>query len=142
MTAHLKTGPSPAWQALLDLIPAIEQAASFGVFLEPEEASDGTLMIRGVDYSDVVDRFVTHSSREEIRIIFDWMAWKEGQDMLDDPALDLGTLDLVTLRKMVTMIIRAERFSEGTLLIYFENGTVLRLLKAIRKVLQETRTED
>lgn len=142
MEAPINTASPSAWQPLLDLIPDIEKTTSFGIYLPPEEAPNGILHLRGIDYSEVVDRFVVLGSREEIRIIFDWMAWKEGQTMLDDPAFDLGTLDLVTLRKMITMIIRAERFSEGTWLLLFENGTVLRLLKAIRKVLEETPVAD
>lgn len=59
---------------------------------------------------------------------FDWMNWREGEQLVDDPVL-LRRANLQTLRKLLTAHVRADRFSEGHLAGTFESGHILMILK-------------
>jgi hypothetical protein len=62
---------------------------------------------------------------------FDWREWKEGQEMINDPEQDYSQLDSVTLCKLLTLIVRAERFYEGYLNKSLQNGSVLKIVTAL-----------
>jgi hypothetical protein len=63
---------------------------------------------------------------------FDWLEWKEGQAMLKDPEQDYSGMDAVTLCKLITLIVRAERFYEGYMNNCFVNGSVLKIVTALK----------
>lgn len=46
---------------------------------------------------------------------------------------DFDSLDLVTKCKLITAIVRSDRFSEGALVSAFNSGVVLRILKSIER---------
>ncbi len=64
-------------------------------------------------------------------VVFDWKAWELGVSALKDPTHNFQNHDLVTLCKLITTILRAERFTEGFLPRKFEDGSVMRILDAI-----------
>jgi hypothetical protein len=71
---------------------------------------------------------------------FDWTAWQdEAERYLKDPAA-LASADLDTLRKLLTLHVRKDRFCDGHLLEMFESGNITAILRRL-KVLAETRTE-
>ena len=53
--------------------------------------------------------------------------------MLNDDAFDYGTVDLATKCKLLTAIVRSDRFCEGALEAAFRSGLVLKLLKSIER---------
>jgi len=61
------------------------------------------------------------------------MKWAEGQDILSKADYDFDSLDLVTKCKLITAIVRSDRFSEGALVSAFNSGVVLRILKSIER---------
>ena len=69
--------------------------------------------------------------RLPIIIGFDWGAWEAGKTSYDD--FDLDTLDLPAKCKLITAIVRNDRFCEGALVSAFESGLILRILKSIEK---------
>lgn len=111
---HLETLTRKDWDKLFDLIPKIERKHVF------EEFSDIILETVGVIHD------------LKINPIFDWMGWKEGEVIINDTRFDYHSLDTTTLCKLLTSILRADRFTEGFLVNSFSNGTMLKICKALR----------
>jgi hypothetical protein len=82
-----------------------------------------------------VDDFIKALYAQNVIISFDWTGWRrEAQRYQTDPRA-LATADLLTLCKLLTLHVRADRFSEGHLASVLESGhitAVLRRLKQIR----------
>ncbi|RMH64436.1 MAG: hypothetical protein D6677_04715 [Calditrichaeota bacterium] len=61
------------------------------------------------------------------------MSWKEGTKIVSDASFDFDTLDLITKCKLITYIVRQDRFNEGFLVSQFESGLMLKILKSLEK---------
>jgi len=71
-------------------------------------------------------------------ISFDWGSWDEGRKIASDENFDFDTTDLLTKCKLITAIVRNDRFCEGALVSAFESGLILKILKSIEN---EVRTK-
>ncbi len=120
------------WTKLFSLIPKIEEADSFGKMAGGDEISPGTVEMPYWDWSDITQSFVKTAYELNIVLNFDWGEWPEGKAMLQNESQDFDNLDLVALCKLLTTIIRADRFSDGYLISRFENGTILKIIKSVK----------
>lgn len=120
------------WQQMIDLIPRIEESRSFGEFIIGELNSEGVQHFPYMVPEDIVVDFERIAYDLNIVISFDWSNWTKGSQLINDPDTNYGELDLVTLVKLITAIIRADRFNEGLLVSYFESGIILKILEAIK----------
>jgi hypothetical protein len=64
---------------------------------------------------------------------FDRMNWREGEQLVDHPAL-LPRANLQTLRKLLTAHVRADRFTEGHLAGTFESGQMRMILERMAEI--------
>lgn len=120
------------WDKLFALIPLIEESKDFGSYSKSEMLDSGEFIIPEYYPSIVVSDFVRIAYSINMVLSFDWMDWKEGQQMLRDYAFEYDKLDVLTLCKLITMIIRNDRFSEGYMKRCFEDGLVLKLLRSLK----------
>ncbi len=60
-------------------------------------------------------------------VVFDWVRWRAE---VSDPTA-LGGADVLTLRKLLTFHVRADRFSEGHLISAFEKGHITAILRRL-----------
>jgi hypothetical protein len=95
------------WQPMLDLIPEIEAS------------------------NRVIHIFQHLADTMGIMISFDWGSWQDGKDMLEGKTFDFNTIDIPTKCKLISMIIRNDRFCQGYLESTFKNGIILGILKSI-----------
>lgn len=130
---HLDQIKEEEWKELFDLIPEIERTKNFGETVFPEKSSQGVQSFPFVNQSQIVTRFVDVIRKLEITPVFDWMEWSEGKSMLEHKETDYHNLDTVTLCKLLTVILRADRFAEGYLVGRFNDGTLLDILKALEQ---------
>ncbi|OFX58697.1 MAG: hypothetical protein A2046_10195 [Bacteroidetes bacterium GWA2_30_7] len=65
--------------------------------------------------------------------MFDWVSWTEGSDIIKNKDTDYSKLSTEILCKLITVIIRANRFNEGYLVISFEKGIILKILKGLKQ---------
>ena len=121
------------WQPLLDLIPEIEGRSGFGEVIPGRDIGEGVTTLPYMAYDEIIGRFTALCYEIPVMVNFDWGAWKEGEKILRDPGFDYDLLDIPDKCRLITAIIRADRFSEGYLGWAFESGVVLRLLKSIEK---------
>ena len=119
------------WQPLIELIPKVESTSKFG------EWEEGNILFPYCIEGPIVSQFLHIVYRLPIIISFDWGAWETGKTSYDD--FDLYTLDLPAKCKLITSIVRSDRFCEGTLVSAFESGLILRILKSIEKQIADVK---
>ena len=116
------------WNELFKLIPQIENTSIFGKNISKENT------FLWVSESQIVSKFRDVLFDKNIEIVFDWGNWKEGQDILENENSDYSKLDLITLVKLITTIVRNDRFSTGYLVSKFEDGTILKIIKRVKNL--------
>lgn len=129
---HLLTFERKNWDRLFRLLPEIEKATVFGELKGGSELNDGSIQMPFWSRSKIADDFLVVFHSINLSVIFDWASWKEGKNILNQKDVDLNKLDTLTLCKLLTTIVRADRFNDGYLISCFENGIVPKIIKAIK----------
>ena len=70
-------------------------------------------------------------------IPFDWRSWSEEAERYQMDPEALQAADLLTLRKLLTAHVRAERFAEGHLASVFESGHIAAILRRLKQIRAE-----
>ena len=120
------------WNRLFDLIPEIEKGDKFGNMAGGQEIEPGLVQIPFWDWTEITTRTVKVIYDLKLVLNFDWPKWEEGQTILQNKQPDFNNLDSVTLCKLLTTIIRADRFNDGILVSNFEDGNILKIIKALK----------
>jgi hypothetical protein len=131
LPAHLESLEPKVWNQLYELVRAIYMENEFGKIRETERRTKAYLEFPHWEYTEKIADFNRMVYQMDIVIGFDWLEWKEGQAMLKDPNQEYADLDGITLCKLITLIVRAERFYEGYLNNCFENGSVLKIVTTL-----------
>jgi hypothetical protein len=115
-------------QAVLKSLPLFEQPD-----FSPGEwiAQEGHLSY--FSYTPAVLDYIKALSGNGFIQPFDWMNWREGEQLVDHPVL-LGRANLQTLRKLLTAHVRADRFTEGHLAGMIESGHIAMILKRMAEI--------
>ncbi len=127
------------WQPLIELIPEIESTSKFGEWAGGEKDEKEIIQFPYCIEAPIVSQFLEIVYGLPIIISFGWSAWEEGRKMASDGNFDFDTLDLPTKCKLITAIVRNDRFCEGALVSAFESGLILRILKSIEKEIVATK---
>ncbi|WP_372775952.1 ADP-ribosylglycohydrolase family protein [Mangrovibacterium sp.] len=129
---HIQSLKKDDWNKLFVLLPEIESTKKFGELKGCERQEDGSYTFPYWYTYEIVDR--VHHIIHELKLIpvFDWSSWEEGQSILENQNFDYATLDSITLCKLLTTIVRADRFNDGFLVSNFENGAVPGIIKALK----------
>jgi hypothetical protein len=106
------------WQPLFSLIPRIEDAATYSSHVNKEA---------------IIQEFLKIVYEIPIMVRFDWGSWDEGRNMVTGKTLDFDSIDIPTKCKLLTAIVRNDRFCEGALFDAFESGLILKILKSIQE---------
>lgn len=117
------------WKPLLGLIPQIETISKFGKWYGGE-SKDGVLRMPYCMPIPVVEQFLEAVYNIPIMIEFNWPKWDEGRKIARND-FDFDTVDVVIKCKLITAIVRNDRFCEGALVSAFESGLILKILKSI-----------
>lgn len=123
---HLKTISTPNWNRLFTFIPTLQQKTVFGRW----EGSDQNPYI--VPDAEV-GRFSDTVHDLGLMVFFDWTGWSKGKEAWMNKSYDFTQMTLPELCKMITMLVRGDRFNEGLLVEAFDRGVMLRILLAIRQ---------
>lgn len=123
------------WQPLLDLIPEIESTPKFAEVAGLEKDDKGYVQMPYYVLSSVTKKFLEVAYELGIVISFDWGSWDEGMEMVKNRNYNYDSIDIYSKCKIITTLIRADRFCEGTLAGAFSSGLILKLLKSIDRQL-------
>lgn len=115
--------------AILRFLPIFEDPGyAFGEWTEQEAGRPS------FSFNPQTREFIRALEEQNILVRFDWMAWRNVAKRYEDPKV-LRTADLATVRRLLTLHVRADRFVQGHLATVLESGqikTFLRRLKEIR----------
>ncbi len=123
---HLVRIRMPDWQDLLNLIPVLEEKESYGRWSGEEQQP---YLIP----SEEVRQFQKLVYDLGLVVVYDWSRWEKGHTAWRLKAYDFNNMDVPELCKMITLLVRADRFTEGFLVEAFERRVVLRILLALRQ---------
>lgn len=126
--------PKEKWEDLLALIPVIEQLNNHDKSLD---TIADPIALKQKLYSQLYTQFHKIVHKMEIVIAFDWVNWHQGIELLRNEKASFHHLSLIELCKLITAIVRKERFCEGTIIALLANGTILKILKTIETKVKE-----
>jgi len=122
MASHI--GPQQV-DAVLEFLPAFESPGyKFGEWTDAGYFS----------YSPEVDDLIRTLYEQNFLLPFDWTRWKEEAQRYRSGPGALETADLLTLRKLLTTHVRADRFVEGHLASVLETGHVTAVLRRLKQI--------
>ncbi len=128
------------WKPLLDLIPGIEDQTSFSKKREKLRSENKSIIMPLSVEAPIVDEFREIVYQIPIMIDFDWSGWDEGRKMASDENFDYDTIDIPTKCKLITALVRKDRFCDGALAAAFQRGTILKILKSIERQISMRRS--
>lgn len=111
----------------------------FGHWVNAETDADGVIHMGWYDYSPQALRFMAEVGSAGFVQPFDWMAWASTpavQALIADPTR-VGKVDAEDLRRLLTAIIRGDRFVEGNVAGAFESGLLLAITRRAAGLLEE-----
>lgn len=129
---HINSITLGQWNEFFDLIPAIKRTQDFGYLPETDRHFNNISGIPEYVHSDIVTRFLKVVEKLQLVIVFDWTKWTEGSKILCDISSDYSQFDTLTLCKLLTVIIRSDRYNDGTLIICFNDGTILKICEELK----------
>ena len=130
--AHINSLELGDWGTIFSFVPKIKSTKSFGELAGIEENENGTFSFPYYVVAPVVEKFTQTLYKLKLVIDFDWPGWKEGWGLIEEKQ-NFEECDIESLFKLLTLIIRHDRFSEGFLVSCFKDGTVLRILEVLEK---------
>ena len=120
-------------QQLRELTDQIEVPRTFGNLRVSDNVGEGISSLPYWEENELVSSFKSMAYDIPLLVEYDWPSWKEGREILQKEVEFPYDPDILQLCKLITMMVRADRFNEGFLIEQFENGNVLRLLRALIK---------
>ena len=129
------------YEPLTNYIPEFEKR-SFGECVPCKKQPDGSFQMGYVHYHDSVSEFIkaVYNFNESLGEtgVTDYQAVLQEHHLdWSNESLngaDVSQVDGRTVLAMVIGVIRAERFCDGVLLEYLENGTILKWLNRLREL--------
>ena len=121
------------WNRLFYLIPEIEKTNDFiksGGLVDDPDDPDG-FIITPVTEKKIVWDVVGTLNDLNLLIDFNWPAWDEGRMLANNQ--NFVNKDTVTLLKLISAFIRNNRFCDGALAEKFEDRSMEKILKQIKK---------
>lgn len=118
--------------ALAELLPILEDPqADFGHW-DPARRVDGVLHLPAFTFGPTAEAFRAAVGRGGWIVTgFDWMTWlrtEDGQALHDRPDA-VATASVDDLAKLITAIVRSDRFVEGSLVGAFESGLLVAIAR-------------
>jgi hypothetical protein len=127
------------WLPLIELIPKIKNTSKFSEMAGGEKDENGITQMPYLLEAPIVSEFKNIVYNIPIVIGFDWGSWDEGRQIASDKDFNFDTIDLFTKCKLITAIVRQDRFSDGALVSAFESGLILKILESIEKQIKDVK---
>ena len=126
-TDNQRQGPSPAAMTrMVEMLSAFEKDT---LVQRPTVVFNDEQCFRQEHES--IGRFVELVYEDDWIIGFDWSSWDEGREIASDLSR-VASADLLTIRKLITALVRNERFCEGALQDAYERGLIRAIILRIK----------
>lgn len=103
-------------------------------FHEGEEQEDGSFQMLYFSPSPIAMEFIGGLYKKGLLVPFDWMAWNDTADSYIRNPKSLLDASADVCIKLLTLHIRADRFSDGHLADMLETGHTTAILKRLREI--------
>ncbi len=137
ISVHIEKLSKNDWGKLFALIPKIESTENFiknGGFIEDKENPESFKITPIIETKVVLD-FESIMYELELVIPFNWSKWDKGRDIVSNGKY--CNLETITLLKILTAFIRNNRFCDGALATRFEDRTIEKILKELKKNIEQ-----
>jgi len=128
---HINTLTKNDWDKLIALLQEIEVTRNFGELKGGEQLEDGSITFPYWSSSEVVKKAFKIIHELNLVPAFNWTSWAEGKSILNNQDFNYSNLDTITLCKLLTTIVRSDRFNDGFFVFNFENGVIPKIIKTI-----------
>jgi len=124
---------------IVAFLPELESAGfSPGCWRGGAPGPSGAIQAPWFEYSPRMEALLAEIRRAGLVLMgFDWMAWldsPEGRGFRDDPGRIEQAAE-IELARLLTAIIRGDRFIEGNIAGAFESGHLLRIIRRMKTLL-------
>ncbi len=131
LPAHLNSLNQSDWDKLFSLIQPIESHKGYDGDWEDTDNIPAGFKLTTESEADIIGVFQNRMYELDLVINFNWGHWDEGRKLVRSGKYD--NVDTITLLKLLTAIIRNNRFCDGALAAAFGDGTIERILKQLKK---------
>lgn len=108
---------------------------------EGGKSNDGVFQMPYVTYDEDVNTFQKLLYDSDFMVAFDWGSWDEGRELTKHRD-QIVQADLLTLRMLMTAIVRNDRFCEGAFLSAINDGLVADILQRLQVLLKNGEIEN
>jgi hypothetical protein len=126
----VKNLSSEDWKQIDDINLRVQShSGSWGKMSDGDEVEPGVIQMPYASPDPLISEFVKLWYEKNLIISFDWGNWQEGRDWyenIDEAKYD--SLDSEMALKLLTAVIRNDRFNEGALMRAFENGDLPKII--------------
>lgn len=119
--------------AVLKHLPALETKEPC-IISGPVRKVGNIIELGCVRYSSGVTQLMNSLHDSGLLLIFDWSAWQDEANRYVLHPEQLRSADILTLRKLLTLHIRKERFCEGHFGAVIDSGHIKRILEQLKEL--------
>ncbi|MBB6097905.1 hypothetical protein HNR42_001328 [Deinobacterium chartae] len=132
------------WSRIAPFLPAFTAPDfEFGKNVTPPSSEPDIVMMGYYEYSRDVEQFVQAAYDAGLVLPgFDWSAWSKSGEaaLLIQDEQGLAEASPMQLAKLLTFLVRRERFAEGSLASAYESGLITRILTRASVLLEQPST--
>lgn len=109
-----------------------DYVGEWGIRHNNERTESGVSIFPWVENYFLIQDFISFMYENDLVVKFRWTEWQEGRDWyaLDDES-KYEKLDVETALKLLTAVIRNDRFNEGALVSAFETGVFPKIIQKL-----------
>lgn len=125
--------PKESVEALRTINARIQDyVGEWGIRHDSERTESGVLVFPWIEQYPLIQDFVTFMYENNLVIPFDWSHWQAGRDWYaSDDESKYDKLDVETALKLLTAVMRNDRFNTGALVRAFESGDFPKIIKKL-----------
>ncbi|MEI7830724.1 MAG: ADP-ribosylglycohydrolase family protein [Prolixibacteraceae bacterium] len=133
--AQIRITPESTWNEMFRLIPILEQLESKELvkWHKSELQEDGSHTFPYPVYDEVVNQWIRAFYQGGLEIPYRWGDWLDARGFSNNwSEVDYSVLSVVDICKIFTAVNRAERFSDGAIGEFFQEGNMIKCLKVLK----------
>lgn len=104
----------------------------WGIRHDDERTESGALIFPWIEQSLLIQEFVQFMYDKQLVVVFAWTEWQEGRDWyaLNDDG-KYNKLDVEIALKLITAVMRNDRFNDGALVRAFESDVIPKIIQKL-----------
>lgn len=126
---HILTISSKQWDLLFSLINNLDKDQAYCVIIENYEKAPR------IKLSKSIKQVLSSLHSLNLFIEFDYLSWKEKDKLI--AYTNYSSFQSITICKLLTVMVKNEKFCHGTIVRWFETKIAIQLLKQLQKNIEQ-----